>query len=146
MADKTMWQTLRKQSIFMRSFALVIFEILLFAVITPFLLICGSAWSFAAAGAAGGMCLTGSILSLWIAYTLREPRFALTGLLLGMAANMFIPLGFGIMIHLHGGPLSHGGFLYYLVFFYLSTLALKTLMALPDSRQMTTVRSNPPTV
>lgn len=56
-----MWQTLRKQSIFIRSVALVIFEILLFAGITPFLWILGSTWSFAAAGAAAGLCMTGTV-------------------------------------------------------------------------------------
>jgi hypothetical protein len=130
-----MWRTLRKQGSFIRSLSLVVFEALLLAVATPFLLIYGTAWSVAAAGVAGGLCLAGAILSLWIAYTLREPRFALTGLLLGMAANMFIPLAFGVMIHISGGTLSQSGFIYYLIFFYLATLAAKTMLILPPATQ-----------
>jgi hypothetical protein len=130
-----MLQTLRKGGIFIRSAALVIFEIFLFAGITPFLWIYGSAWSFAAAGAAAGLCMTAALLSLWIACFLRDPKFALTGLLLGMTANMIIPLLFGILIQLRGGPLSQNGFIYYLVFFYLLTLAMKTMLTLPLSRQ-----------
>jgi hypothetical protein len=132
---RTMWQTLRKQGIFTRSLALMIYEILLLAVITPFLWNLGSTCSFAAAGAAAGLCLSGSLLSLWIGYVFRDPRYVLTGVLLGMAINMFIPLAFGVMIHVYGGPLSQGGFLYYLVFFYLLTLAMKTMLTLPPARQ-----------
>jgi hypothetical protein len=130
-----MWQTLRKQSIFVRSVALMIFEILLFAGITPFLWIFGSASSFAAAAAAAGLCATGAILSLWIYHIFCDPKFALTALLLGMAVNMGVPLVFGVAIHLYGGPLSESGFLYYLLFFYLLTLAMKTMLTLPLSRK-----------
>ena len=63
------------------------------------------------------------------------PNMALTALLLGMAVNMGIPLAFGLAIHLHGGPLSEIGFLYYLLFFYLLTLAMKTVLTLPLPRQ-----------
>ncbi|MGD0383247.1 MAG: hypothetical protein ABSA77_07000 [Thermoguttaceae bacterium] len=128
-----MWQTLRKQSIFIRSLALVIFEILLFAAITPFLWIFGSPWSFTASGVAAGLCTVGALLGLWIHYVLCDPKLALTALLLGMAINMGVPLAFGVAIHLHGGPLSESGFLYYLLFFYLLTLAMKTMLTLPLS-------------
>ncbi|MGD0654077.1 MAG: hypothetical protein ABSA16_07015 [Thermoguttaceae bacterium] len=130
-----MWQTLRKQSIFMRSVALVIFEIFLLAAITPFLWIFGSPWSFTTAGVAVGLCTVGALLGLWIHYVLGDPKLALTALLLGMAVNMGIPLAFGVAIHLHGGPLSESGFLYYLLFFYLLTLAMKTMLTLPLSRK-----------
>jgi hypothetical protein len=130
-----MWQTLRKQSIFVRSEVLVIFEIFLFAAITPFLWIFGSVWSFAAVGVAAGLCTVGALLGLWIHYIFCDPKLALTALLLGMAVNMGVPLAFGVVIHLHGGPLSESGFLYYLLFFYLLTLAMKTMMTLPLSRQ-----------
>jgi hypothetical protein len=130
-----MWQTLRKQSIFVRSLALMIFEIFLFAGITPFLWFFGSACSFDAAAAAAGLCATGAILALWIYHVFRAPKFALTALIFGMALNMGVPLVFGVAIHLHGGPLSKSGFLYYLLFFYLLTLAMKTMLTLPLPRQ-----------
>jgi hypothetical protein len=126
-----MLQSLRGRGIFVRLFTLVIFEILLFAVITPFLWIYGSEWSFAAAGTAAGSCLAPAILSLCTVHVFRDPKFALTGLLLGTTINMFIPLAVGIVIQLRGGPLSLNGFLYYLVFFYLLTLAVKTVLILP---------------
>jgi hypothetical protein len=130
-----MWQTLRKQGIFVRSLVLVIFEITLFAVITPFLWIFGSQWSFVAAAIAAGLCTAGALLAFWIYHFLSDPESALTALLLGMALNMGIPLLFGLGIHLNGGPLSESGFIYYLLFFYLLTLAMKTMLTLPLPRQ-----------
>jgi len=130
-----MWQTLRKQSIFIRSLALVIFEILLFAGITPFLWVFASAWSLVAAGVAAGLCTAGAVLGLWIHHVFGDPKLALTALLLGMAVNMGVPLAFGVAIHLHGGPLSESGFLYNLLFFYVLTLAMKTVLTLPLPRQ-----------
>jgi hypothetical protein len=130
-----MWQTLRKQGIFIHTVALVIFELLLFAIITPFLWIYGSAWSWVAAGVAAGLCTAGAVLGLWIHHVFGDPKLALTAMLLGMAVNMGVPLAFGVAIHLHGGPLSESGFLYYLLFFYLLTLAMKTMLTLPLPRQ-----------
>lgn len=130
-----MWRTLPRQSIFVRSVALVIFEIVLFTGIMPFLCLFGNAWSFAAAGAAVGLCMTGAILALCMHYVFRDPKSALKALLLGMAVNMGIPLIFGVAIQVYGGPLSESGFLYYLLCFYLLTLALKTLVTLPLPRQ-----------
>jgi hypothetical protein len=130
-----MWQTLRKQSIFIRTLSLVIFEILLFAAITPFLWVFGLAWSLVAAGVAAGLCTAGAVLGLWIHHVFDNPKLALTALLLGMSVNMGVPMALGLAIHLHGGPLSESGFLYYLLFFYLLTLAMKTVLTLPLPRQ-----------
>ncbi|MGA2059875.1 MAG: hypothetical protein ABSG67_05295 [Thermoguttaceae bacterium] len=130
-----MWQTLRRQGIFIRTLAVVIFDILLLAVITPFILVFGSAWSLVAAGVAAGLCTAGAVLGLWIHHVFADPKMALTALLLSMAVNMGVPLAFGVAIHLYGGPLSESGFLYYLLFFYLLTLAMKTVLILPLPRQ-----------
>lgn len=130
-----MWQTLRRQGIFIRSLVLVIFEILLLAAITPFLWVFGSAWSLIAAGVAAGLCTAGAVLGLWIHHVFSDPKQALTALLLSMSVNMGIPMACGLAIHLHGGPLSETGFLYYLLFFYLLTLAMKTVLTLPLPRQ-----------
>jgi hypothetical protein len=130
-----MLHTLRKQGIFVRSLALVIFEIILFAGITPFVLIYGSAWSIGAAGIASGLCTLGALSAIWIDYVFSDAKSAMIALLLGMAVNMGVPLGFGVAIHLHGGPLSESGFIYYLLYFYILTLAMKTILTLPLPRQ-----------
>jgi hypothetical protein len=130
-----MWQSLRKQTIFVRSMALVIFEIFFFAAITPFLWYFGPACSFAAAGAAAVVCSAGALLAIWIPYVLCDPKYALTALLLNMAVNMGLPLAFAVAVQILGGPLSQAGFLYYLLFFYLLTLVVKTMLSLPLPQQ-----------
>jgi hypothetical protein len=130
-----MWKVFRRQSIFIRSLLLAMYEALLFIVAAPFAWISGAAWGLAAAAVAVGLCLAGGLLSLLTVHALRDPSRALTGLLLGTAANICVPLVFGVMIHLGGGPLSQSGFIYYLIFFYLATLAAKTMLTLPSVRQ-----------
>jgi hypothetical protein len=130
-----MMQTLRKQGIFARSLVLVIFEIILFAGITPFLWIFGTQWSFAAAAVAAGLCTAGALAAFWLHHVFSDPKLALMALLFGMMLNMGVPLAFGLAIHLYGGPLSESGFIYYLLYFYLLTLAMKTMLTLPISRQ-----------
>jgi hypothetical protein len=132
-AVKTIWRTLQKQGLLVRSFVLMIFEIFFFVGITPFLWIFGSVWSFAAAGTAAGLCTIGALLAIWIHY-LCEEKSALMGLMLSMGVNMGVPLVFGLLIHLYVGPLSESRFIYYLVYFYLLTLAIKTMLTLPLPR------------
>jgi hypothetical protein len=126
-----MWKVLRRQGILVRSLVLVLYEVLLVAAASPVGWLSGAAWGLAASGVAAGLCLLGSLLSLWMGHVFRGPSHALIGLLLGMAANMLIPLAFGVAIHFGGSPLSQSGFIYYLIFFYLATLAMKTVLVLP---------------
>jgi hypothetical protein len=128
-----MWHALSRQNVFVRSAVLLTYEILLFAGITPFLWFFGKEHSISAAATAAGLCAAGAVLSLLINCVFRDPKYTLISILLGMAVNMGVPLAFGLAVHLHGGPLSKSGFLYYLAFFYLFTLAIKTVLTLPAS-------------
>ena len=84
-----------------------------------------------AVAVAAGVCLLGALVALVIAHGLRAPRYALYGLLLGMAARMGIPLGCGLAFHLRGGALVDAGLLYYLLVFYPVTLGVETALSLP---------------
>ena len=110
---------------------LVGLEVILLAVMAPFLWYFGPSAGLAAAGVAAGVCTASALLSLWIHSIFHDPKSVLISTLLGMAVNMGVPLAFGVYIHLHGGALPESGFLYYLVFFYLMTLAMKTMLTLP---------------
>jgi len=131
---KILWRSMRRQSFFLRAAMLVGLEAVFLAAMAPFLWYFGPAACLAAAGLAAGLCMAGALLSLWIHYIFPDPKSVLISTLLGMAVNMGVPLAFGIFIHLYGGPLSEAGFLYYLVFFYLLTLAMKTMLTLPVPR------------
>lgn len=133
-----MWLNLPRSNFFVKAVALAAFELILYAIMAPFFLLFAPAAGFIAAGVAAGLCMASAILSLWVHHVFRDPKSASTGILLGMAVNLGIPFGFGIAIHLHGGLLSQAGFLYYLLFFYLLTLAFKTFLALPSQRQTST--------
>jgi len=126
----TLCQYVRTKSFVVRALMLAIFEAALLALLAPFLWYFGAGASFAAAGLAAGLCTAGALLSFWIQYIFRDPKSALIGVLSGMAINMAVPLLFGVVIHLRGGPLSQAGFLYYLLLFYLLTLAVKTMFTL----------------
>lgn len=86
-----------------------------------------------ASGVAAGVCLLGATLALVVSYRLRDPQRALTGMLLGMLLRMGIPLGFAAGMFLFGGVLAEAGVFYYLVAFYLVTLAAETLLSLPPT-------------
>jgi hypothetical protein len=73
----------------------------------------------------------GAAIALLLSHQLRGPRYALHGLLAGMAARMGIPLGFALACQLHGGLLADSGLIYYLLVFYPSTLAVETFLSLP---------------
>jgi hypothetical protein len=91
--------------------------------------------SLAAAAVAGAICLAGAIVAQTIRHFSKGPQSFTTALLAGMAARMGIPLMFALVIHLQRGPLSEGGFLYYLMVFYPVTLAAEVALSLPRSRQ-----------
>jgi hypothetical protein len=139
---KALRQNLRKDGLCLQAIILAGFEVFLFAAMAPFLWCFGPAAALRAAGVAAGLCLAGALLSLGIHYIFRDPQSVLISTLLGMGINMGIPLVFGAAIQLRGGPLSQAGFLYYLVLFYLLTLAVKTMLTLP-LRQPTAIHNNP---
>lgn len=128
------WWNLRSHSFFAQALILVVFEAILFAAAAPLALYLHPAAGIIAAVLAAGVCLASALLALWMHHLFPDPQSVLTSTLLGMAFNMVIPFAFGIGIHLHGGSLSAAGFLYYLLFFYLPTLAVKTILTVSRSQ------------
>ena len=105
----------------------------LYALVAPVAGFCGGAAGIWAAAAAALLCLAGAGLALVVSHALREPNHALYGMLLGMAARMGIPMGFGLLCHLQGGALAEAGLLYYLLVFYPVTLGVETALSLPST-------------
>ena len=85
----------------------------------------------AAAGVAAGVCLLGSIAALTVSQFLQGPEAALRRVLASMALRMFVPLAFCLVVAALGGPLAEAGCVYYVLVFYLVTLAVDTVLALP---------------
>lgn len=95
------------------------------------------AWSTArgagivSALAAVGVCALGASVALgWSDLCNRRGR-ALWGMLGAMLARTAMPLAIGMALHAWGGPLVTGGFVYYLLVFYLVGLTVETTLSLP---------------
>jgi len=107
----------------------------LYALVAPVAGFCSGSAGLWAAAAAAVLCLAGAGLALVLSHALREPKHALYGMLLGMAARMGVPLAVGLPCHLHGGALAQAGLLYYLLVFYPVTLGVETASSLPGARK-----------
>ncbi|MFW6124579.1 MAG: hypothetical protein ACOC46_00410 [Pirellulales bacterium] len=87
----------------------------------------------AAALTAAGVCLAAGAVALVIAHACRAPNRLLFGVLLGMGVRTIAPLAVAFFVEYQCEGLANAGFLYYLVFFYLLTLAVETALALPEA-------------
>jgi hypothetical protein len=92
-------------------------------------------WLYGRAGVwaaltAAGLCVAGSVLGL-VVVTLLRGQQAFAGVLAAMLPRMFVPLAGAVALRLSGGPLYEAGALYFVVGFYLLTLAAETLWLLP---------------
>jgi hypothetical protein len=80
---------------------------------------------------AAGVCILAALLVLIIQARLPDPKWALAHVLAGFMLRMGIPLALCMMVYLRGGPLAEAGFVFYLLAFYLATLAAGTVAGLP---------------
>jgi len=92
-------------------------------------------WLYGRAGVwaalvAAGLCVAGSVLGL-IVVTLLRGQQAFAGVLAAMLPRMFVPLAGAVVIRQVGGPLYEAGALYFVIGFYLLTLAAETIWLLP---------------
>ena len=122
---------LRNRGVAVRLMVLGIVVLAGYTLAAPVAIHLGGSVALAAAALAGGLCLAGAAAAVVIADRLRGPSGALAALWLGMALRTGVPFVVGIAVHLHGGPLAQAGLLWYLVVFYLVSLAVGTFLALP---------------
>jgi hypothetical protein len=76
------------------------------------------------------VCWSGAALALAVSGVLRGPSRALAVTLLGMALRVGLPLVAVIVVAMQNGPLAEGGFVVYVLFFYLVTLVVETWLSL----------------
>lgn len=88
-------------------------------------------WAAAAAAAAT---LVGGLVALVLASLFRGPTAAMQGMLVGMLARMVLPMAIGVALHLKVRALADAGMIFYLLVFYMATLALETALALARIR------------
>lgn len=78
-----------------------------------------------AAAVAAGLTLFGTETALVATRRARGPSAALRGMLVGMMLRLGVPLFGSLAIKIRGGAALEGGALYYLIVFYLVTLAIE---------------------
>lgn len=88
----------------------------------------GWGWSGLGAGAAAALCCCiGAMVGLGMAWCFRGPGHLLAQVLVGMFGRMGVALASALIVQLVGGPLAEAGFVYYVLMFYLVTLAAETV-------------------
>ncbi len=122
---------LRDKSLPVRVAILVAVESLALAISLPCAWLIGGPMGMFAAGIAATACLIGGVLALVISSLFQDPMQAFAGVLLGMGANMGVPLVVAMACHLGGGELSRAGVMFYLLIFFPVTLTVKTVLSLP---------------
>jgi hypothetical protein len=127
----TWFSGLRGHSLLFRTAVLGLVPLPVLLAIAPIAVHYAGIAGLAAAAVAAVLCLAGACPALVICNRLRKPNEALAGLLAGTLVRMGVPLMFGLAIHFCGGPLAEAGLIYYLLIFYLVTLAAGTVLALP---------------
>ena len=75
---------------------------------------------------ASACCCAGGLAAVCVAPWVRRPRQVVAWALVGMTMRMGVALTAALVVQLGGGPLAEAGFVYYLLVFYLVTLAVET--------------------
>lgn len=126
---------LRNLPLWARSGLLVGIVVVYSALVCPVAWLIRGSFGVISASVAGVLCLIGALGALFISHicNMLPPQ---TGLLVGIplstAVRIGVPMGLGTAIHLSGGALAEAGFLYYLLVFYPITLAIETVLSLPE--------------
>lgn len=87
----------------------------------------------AAAGVGAGVCWLGAVFALALSALFHGPSAFMPRLLVGMLARTMFPLMLGTLLHMQVPALAEAGMIYYLLVFYMVSLALETAMLLAES-------------
>ncbi len=82
-------------------------------------------WS---ATAAWGTCFFSGLLALWTVHLFNDPKQVVQQVLSGILIRTSLPLAACLTVQVLGGTLADAGFLYYILAFYVVTLAVETVL------------------
>jgi hypothetical protein len=95
-------------------------------------------WGVLAAAAAAITVFVASALSLFAGGAFQSRQEPMWALLFSMGLRMSIPMAACLMVLMVGGPLATGGFVYFVLAFYLVALPVETLLAMSQIGQKPT--------
>jgi len=84
------------------------------------------------AALSAGVCVAGSMVSIFACLQFRSPGKMLYQVLAGMLTRMMAPLALAAAMYVSGGWVREAGGVGFLLFFYLATLAVETRLVLRD--------------
>ncbi|MBI3836304.1 MAG: hypothetical protein HY288_00025 [Planctomycetia bacterium] len=84
------------------------------------------------------VCLIGAQLALFITSLFRGSSAAMYALVLAMLARTIIPLLLGVVLHRQVPALAQAGIIFYLLVFYMATLATETVLMLAHVQSSST--------
>lgn len=99
-------------------------------IISPLAYQLSGAAGLAAAAVGGGICFMGAALALILAVPFPGPDAVMHRMALGMLARALVPLSLGVALHFKAPALAQAGMVFYLLVFYMATLAMETLLML----------------
>ncbi len=82
-----------------------------------------------ASAAAWTICFFSGVLALWLIQRFNGPNAVVHQVVSSTLARTSIPLAACLVVHVYGGTLADAGFVYYILAFYLITLAVETMLA-----------------
>ena len=110
---------------------LVAAALVVYAVVAPLAGYVGGPMALVAAATAAALCLLGAASALVACRAFRDPKQALSGLLVGMALRMGIPLFSALAVQVFVAALAEAYVLIYFLVFYPVTLFVETILSLP---------------
>ncbi len=100
-----------------------------YLLLAPFVYRLQGADGLSAAAVAAVVCLVSALAGLLVSQCFSGPDHALAGVLVGMGFRMTLPLTVCVVAQLQGGALAQAGFVFYIIAFYLVSLAIDTWLA-----------------
>jgi hypothetical protein len=123
-----MWRKLARLRLSRRILLLSSAVALAWLLLTPVTVLQTGAFGMTAATLAAALCLTGAIAALIFADRFRRPEQAILVLGISIIFRTAIPLAIGAVVFLQSPLLAEAGWMYYLLVFYLVTLACETVL------------------
>lgn len=132
--SKTVWIRLGQLGLVAQAGALCAVVAVLWAAVSPLAYSLSGVAGLWAAAVGAGATLLGGLIALLLASLCRGPAAPMYGMLVGMMARMVVPMAIGVAVQLKVEWLADAGMIFYLLVFYMATLALETTISLARIR------------
>jgi len=132
--NTTVWNRLGQLGLVAQAGALCAVLAVLWALVSPLAFSLSGVAGLWAVAVGAGATLLGGLVALLLASLCYGPAAPMYGMLVGMMARMIVPMAIGVVVQLKVEWLADAGMIFYLLVFYMATLALETTISLARIR------------